>query len=69
MLEYAGGDWRDIGPQVVPEYGEDKVYELPRYGTTVAVYENEKVAGEGYRQRGRKLYDLVWKGGRFTVSK
>jgi hypothetical protein len=65
FLEYEGGDWRDIGTQVVPEDGEDKVYELPRYGTTVAVYENEKVSGEEYRQRGRKLYDLVWKGGRF----
>ena len=65
FLEYLGGKWRDIGPQVVPEYGKDKVYELPRYGTTVEVYEYNKVAGQDYSKRGRKLYDMIWKDGRF----
>ena len=69
FLEYAGGRWRDVGRQLVPGYGEDKVYELPRYGTTVEVYENRKVAGEDYRERGRKLYNLAWKGGRFTIER
>ena len=69
FLEYAGGAWRDVGARVVPGYGEDKVYELPRYGTTVAVYENRLVEGEGWRERGRKLYDLAWKGGKFTIMK
>ena len=69
FLEYAGGAWRDVGARVVPGYGEDKVYELPRYGTTVAVYENRLVEGGGWRERGRKLYDLAWKGGKFTIVK
>jgi hypothetical protein len=69
FLVYAGGRWHDVGPQVVPRYGEDKVYELPRYGTTVEVYENKKVASEDYRKRGRKLYNLAWKGGRFTIER
>lgn len=69
FLEYAGGRWRDVGRQLVPGYGEDKVYELPRYGTTVEVYEYREVAGEGYRERGRKLYNLAWKGGKFTIEK
>lgn len=69
FLEYAGGRWRDVGRQVVPEYGEDKVYELPRHGTTVEVYENRKVAGEDYRERGRKLYNLTWRGGRFITER
>jgi len=69
FLEYAGGAWRDIGARVVPEYGEDKVYELPRHGTTVEVYENRVVPGEGYRERGRKLYDLAWKSGNFTIAR
>ena len=69
FLEYAGGSWRDVGRQVVPAFGEDKVYELPRYGTTVEVYENKKVAGEDYRERGRKLYNLAWRGGRFIVER
>ena len=65
FLEYSGAKWRDIGAQVVPEYGKNKVYHLPRYGTTVEVYEYNKVAGEDYSKRGRKLYDLVWKDSRF----
>lgn len=69
FLEYSGGAWRNIGPKVVPGYGADKIYELPRYGTTVEVYENKLVAGEGYRERGRKLYNLAWKGGKFTIAK
>ena len=71
FLVYAGGRWTDVGARVVPDYGKDKVYELPRYGTTVRVYENRPVKGEGgsWRERGRKLYDLVWSGGRFTRSK
>ena len=69
FLEYVGGAWRDIGPKVVPGYGADKAYELPRYGTTVEVYENKLVAGEDYRERGRKLYDLAWRGGKFTIAK
>ena len=69
FLEYAGGRWRDIGRQVVPGYGKDKIYELPRYGKTIEVYENKKVAGENYRERGRKLYNLVWGNGRFTIKR
>ena len=53
----------------MPGYGADKVYELPRYGTTVAVYENRLVEGGDYRERGRKLYDLTWKNGKFTIAK
>lgn len=66
FLEYRNGAWRDIGSQIVPEYGKNKVYELPRYGTNVEVYANELVPGEDFRERGRKLYDLVWKDGKFT---
>jgi hypothetical protein len=66
FLEYAGGKWRDIGAQAVPEYGGDKVYVLPRHGTTVEVYENKKVAGKDYSLRGRKLYDLTWEDGKFA---
>ena len=69
FLEYARGRWRDVGARVVPGYGEDKVYEMPRHGTTVKVYENEKVAGADYRERGRKLYDLAWRNGVFTIEK
>ena len=66
FLEYSDGKWRDIGAKVVPGYGSDKIYELPRHGTTVAVYEYRRVKGEEFRERGRKLYDLVWKDGKFV---
>lgn len=68
FLEYVGGSWRNIGPKVVPGYGADKAYDMPRYGTTVEVYEN-KLTDEEYRERGRKLYDLKWKDGKFTIAK
>jgi hypothetical protein len=50
FLEYAGGNWKDIGAQVVPEYSKNKTYELPRQGTTVAVYELKGV-DEGINER------------------
>ena len=69
FLEYVDGRWHDVGTQVVPEYGRDKAYELPRYGTTVEVYEIEQVEGDIYRERGRKLYDMTWKNGTFAIKK
>lgn len=73
FLEYTRGRWKDVSAQVVPEYSKRKVYDLPRYGTTVKVYELkiEKIPGEGLeqRERGAKLYDMVWKDGRFTIKK
>lgn len=69
FLEYVNGKWRDIGARVVPEYGVDKIYELPRYGTTIAVYENKKVPGEDFRERAGKMYDLIWKEGKFTIKR
>lgn len=68
FLEYANGNWKDIGTQVVPEYSREKTYELPRQGTTVAVYELKQV-DEGISERGEKLYDLIWKNGKFSIEK
>ena len=66
FLAYTGGQWRDIGAEVVPEYGRDKVYELPRYGTTINVFETRKVGSEDDRKRGRKLYEVNWRDGKFA---
>ncbi|HEX8290013.1 MAG TPA: hypothetical protein VF556_18675 [Pyrinomonadaceae bacterium] len=68
FLEYANGSWKDIGAQVVPEYSREKTYELPRYGTNVAVYGLKEI-DEGINERGEKLYDLVWKNGKFSIKK
>ncbi len=69
FLEYQDGKWFEAGDRVIPEYGGDKFYELPRHGTTMSVFEkkvNEK--GDDYEiaEKGRKLYDLVWKDGKFS---
>jgi hypothetical protein len=68
FLEYANGNWKDIGAQVIPEYSKKKTYELPRQGTTVGVYELKGV-DEGINERGKKLYDLVWQNGKFNIKK
>jgi hypothetical protein len=68
FLKYAGGKWLDIGAQVVPGYGKDKIYVLPRYGRTVEVYV-KKIVDINASDRGRKLYDLVWRDGKFTIEK
>jgi hypothetical protein len=68
FLEYSNGEWRDIGKEVVPEYNKErKAYELPRYGTTIEVYELK--SDEIGNKRSRKLYDLIWKEGKFSIKK
>jgi hypothetical protein len=67
FLEYKGGRWSDIGRQVIPEFSGNYVYELPRKGTTVEVFEKDKSSENG--ERGKKLYDLVWKNGKFSVKR
>ncbi len=67
FLKYASGKWLDIGAHVVPGYGKDKTYLQPRYGRAVEVY--VKKIEDGASERGRKLYDLVWRGGSFTIKK
>lgn len=55
----------------MPEYGKNRWYELPRYGTTVKVFERTfpETEIENISEKGKKLYNLVWKNGKFTVQK
>jgi hypothetical protein len=73
FLEYSNGKWQNISTRVVPEYGNNKVYEMPRQGTTVGVYElkSEKNSRKEpvLLERGRKLYNLIWNDGKFTIKK
>jgi len=69
FLDYAGGKWTNVSPSVVPGFSKKNWYELPRVGTTVTVYERkvlEHLDDFDVTERGKKLYDLVWKNGRFT---
>lgn len=64
FLEYRSGEWTDISAGVVPEFSSRNIYELPRYGTTVEVY--QKVFPEKtFSERGSKIYELEWKNGKF----
>ena len=67
FLEYKGGRWSDISRQVIPNFSRENIYELPRTGTTIEVFANDK-SGE-IPVKGKKLYDLVWKNGKFSVKK
>lgn len=65
FLTYKSGRWTDVSKTVVPDYDPvNKVYLVPRNGTTVQVFEKDENGQDWYR--GKKLYDLAWKNGKFS---
>ena len=67
FLNYNAGKWTDVSRSVVAGHDKSKyIYELPRKGTTVEVF-SKKEDAEGYKDK--KLYDLVWKDGKFVKLK
>ncbi|MDI1240764.1 MAG: hypothetical protein PSX80_02440 [bacterium] len=67
FLDYAAGQWRDASADV-PEFSSKNWYELPRVGTTMPVFAKKVIEkGSDYEitEKGRKLYDLTWKDGKF----
>jgi len=65
FLDYNAGKWADVSRSLITNYSKEKfVYELPRNGTTVRVFEKSE-AGEDWN-KGKKLYDLAWKNGKFV---
>lgn len=72
FLDYADGRWTDAATRVIPEYSKKNIYELPRQGTTMRVFAKKVIEkGDDYEiaEKGTKLYDLVWKEGKFTIRK
>lgn len=70
FLYYRNSGWTDVSTEVVPNFRESDQYELPRFGTTVTVFEQAVyVDDEGIENvvKGRKLYDLEWNGHSFSV--
>ena len=68
FLNYSNGEWEDASNEV-PDFSAKNWYMLPRVGTTVPVFEKKVIEkGDDYEatERGRKLYDLAWKGGKFA---
>lgn len=68
FLEYKDGKWTDISAQIVPGFSDKNLYTLPRYGTTVTVY-RKNYPEPNFSEIGAKLYDLIWKDGKFTIRK
>ncbi len=69
FLEHDDGKWTDVGARDVPEFSKSNWYELPRVGTTMTVYEAKVIEkGDDFEitEKGKKLYELVWKDGKFT---
>ena len=67
FLEYKSGKWFNISRDVIPQFSADNIYELPRTGTTIGVYKKDK--SSEISERGKKLNDLVWKNGKFSVKR
>lgn len=72
FLRYESGHWKDVTKQMMPApYNVRYDYQVPRYGTTIKV-----TAGRDYfkdtkptRNKGKRLYDLVWVNGTFKVRR
>lgn len=74
FLELRSGKLVNVS-KTIPQYSLNNIYEFPRTGMTIGVYQKKfdspkKIlnADNGV-SRGKKLYDLVWQNGKFTVKK
>ncbi|MFT3742830.1 MAG: hypothetical protein QM785_00920 [Pyrinomonadaceae bacterium] len=68
FLDYKAGKWTDVSRSTIAGYNKEKfIYELPQKGTTVEVFAKDENGQDWYK--GKKLYDLVWKDGKFVRSK
>lgn len=71
FLDYAGGKWEDVSAAVVPEFSKKNWYELPRQGTTMKVYAKKIIEqGDDFEasEKGKLLYLLAWKEGKFVKA-
>jgi hypothetical protein len=65
FLNYKNGRFTDVSRHLIAGYSKEKyIYELPRNGTTIEVFEKDENGQDWYK--GKKLYDLAWKDGRFV---
>lgn len=71
FIDYNKGAWNDVSKKIVEGFSKDNFYAFPRNGTTVEVFEKLSPDTEPTSDlgKGRKLYDLAWKDGKFTKKK
>jgi hypothetical protein len=59
FLEYKQNKWMEVTNNILPvKYNEKCEYTLPKIGTTIIV-----------QQYGERIYELVWKNGKFLLKK
>lgn len=68
FLEKKGGKWVDVSRSVIPDFDQKNYYQLQRYDKSIEVrrIDPNDDAGGDY---GPRIYDLVWKNDKFTISK
>lgn len=71
FVDHDNGKWTDAGRSLVEGFSKQNYYVFPRKGTTVEVFEKlpEDTEPVPDSPKGKKLYDLEWKSGRFTKKK
>jgi hypothetical protein len=54
-----------------PNSAKNFIYEIPRYGTTVEVFSTTSPEPEfpDLIEKDKKIYNLIWKDGKFTKQK
>ena len=70
LMRYENRRWKDVTKAMLPiPYNEDYIYMIPRYGTTIKVTTGNKEGNWIEYGRGKKVYELVWTGGKFKVRR
>lgn len=70
VLRLENGRLRNVTRSLVPNFSRHHIYEVPRRGTTIRVYDNLLKEDEyAPAERGRHLYDLAWRDGKFRISR
>ncbi len=69
---YRQGQWTNVTRQTLPvPYSDRYDYRIPRYGTTVKVVvaDYDWKLDKEVPNAGKRVYDLIWSGGRFHVKR
>ena len=75
FLDYKNGKLVNNSKTAVPLYRTDNIYEFAQDGKTIHVFRKKydsptkEISVDYGVSKGRKLYDLIWRGGQFTVKR
>lgn len=75
FLDYKNGKLLNNSKTAVPQYSTDNIYEFAQDGKTIHVFRKKydsptkEISADYGVSKGRKLYDLIWENGKFTLKK